>query len=221
MDLHFEVFWVVWPALLRGALNSLVLIVAVMVLSTIIGLIIAFGLNSRIGWFRQIVSGCSWVARGIPPLMLLFVVFLALPQIGIVLSPYVAATTGMTMYISFYFAEAFSAGMRGIPKEQRQAAAALALPRGRTFRRVIFPQMLPAVLPSYFSRATEVVKGTAIAAVVAYPELALAAKQSLTVTFRPIEVLCMVGVVYLVANGLLIWLQVIFERRSERRGGRA
>ena len=61
----------------------------------------------------------------------------------------------------------------------------------------------------------------AIAAVVAYPELAMAAKQSLTVTFRPIEVLSMVAVVYLVANGLLIWLQAIFERRAERRGGRA
>lgn len=220
MDLHFEVFWIVWPSLARGALNSLLLIVTVQVLSTICGLIIAFGLNSHVGWFQRIIAACSWAARGIPPLMLLFVVFLGLPQIGIVLSPFVSATVGMTLYISFYFAEAFSAGMRGIPKEQRQAAAALALPRGRTFRRVIFPQMLPSVLPSYFSRATEVVKGTAIAAAVAFPELATAAKQSLSYTFRPIEVLCMTAVIYLLAGGLLLWLQMIFERRalkSERR----
>lgn len=221
MDLHFEVFWVVWPALARGAVNSFLLIITVLVLTTLFGLIIAFGLNSRLGWCRRVLSACSWAVRGIPPLMLLFVVFLGLPQIGIVFTPFVTATIGMTFYISFYFAEAFSAGMRSIPKEQHQAAAALAFPWWRTFRRVIFPQMLPAVLPSYFSRATEIVKGTSIAAAVAFPELATAAKQSLSYTFRPIEVLCMVAVIYLVANGVLIWLQAVFERRAMRYGGKA
>ena len=76
--------------------------------------------------------------------------------------------------------------------------------------------MLPMILPSYFSRATEITKGTAIAAAVAFPELATAAKQSLTLTFRPIEVLAYASVVYLVINGILIALQHLFEKRALR-----
>lgn len=220
MGLHFEVFWVVWPALARGTLNSVLLSLAVLAASTACALAVAPGLNSRGRWLRRTLAVCSWAARGTPPLMLLFVVFIGLPQIGIVLPPFAAATAGMTLYITFYFAEAISAGMIGIPKEQHQAIAALALPRVRAFRRIILPQMLPMILPSYFSRATEITKGTAIAAAVAFPELATAAKQSLTLTFRPIEVLTFASVVYLVINGILIALQHLFEKRALRHEAR-
>jgi His/Glu/Gln/Arg/opine family amino acid ABC transporter permease subunit len=214
MDLHFEVFWVVWPSLARGTLNSLLLIVTVLITSTACGLMVAFGLNSRIAWLRKTFAIWSWAARGIPPLVILLLVFLGMPQVGVVLPPFIAATVGMTLYISFYFAEAFKGGFAGIPKEQHQAIAALSLPRARAFRRVLFPQILPTILPSYFSRATEIVKGTAIAAAVAFPELATAAKQSLVYTFRPIEVLAFAAVIYIVMNGILIWLQAVFEKRS-------
>jgi His/Glu/Gln/Arg/opine family amino acid ABC transporter permease subunit len=216
---HFEVFWTVWPSLVRGTLNSLLLIATVFLASTACGAAVAFGRRTRFVWLRHLLDTASWVARGIPPLMILLLVFLLPPELGIVLSPFVAATLGMTLYISFYFAEAFDGGFASIPREQYQGIAALALPRFRAFRRIILPQLLPAVLPSYFSRATEIVKGTAIAAVVGFPELATAAKQSLAYTFRPIEVLAFAACIYVVMNGVLMSLQAVFERGS-RRGRR-
>jgi His/Glu/Gln/Arg/opine family amino acid ABC transporter permease subunit len=217
VGLHFEVFWTVWPSLARGTLNSLLLIVTVFFASTLCGAVVALGRRTKFGWLRQILAAASWVARGTPPLMLLLLVFLLPPELGIVPSPFVAATVGMTLYISFYFAEAFDGGFASIPREQYQGVAALALPRFRAFRRIILPQILPAILPSYFSRATEIVKGTAIAAVVGFPELATAAKQSLTYTFRPIEVLALAACVYIVMNGVLMWLQAVFEQASRAR----
>ncbi|WP_206534684.1 amino acid ABC transporter permease, partial [Mesorhizobium sp. M7D.F.Ca.US.004.03.1.1] len=212
-----NVIWLIYPFLLKGAAKTLLLSVVVLMISTTAGLLIAIGMLGKSRLLRGALGVASWVARGIPPLMILLIVFLGLPKLGLVLSPFSAATIGMSAYVAFYFAEAFSAGFASIPREQFQAASALALPRLRVLRRIIIPQMLPAALPSYFSRATEIVKGTSIAAVVAFPEMATSAKQVIAATFRPIETLLIISVVYIILNGILLVLQAHFEMRLKKR----
>ncbi|QQA41964.1 amino acid ABC transporter permease [Pelagovum pacificum] len=208
------------PALLKGALVTLQLTGAALLLATPLGVVLALLRSAPSATVRGTVAGLSWIFRGIPPLLLLFFSFFGLPILGLTLDPMAAAILAMTAYTSFYFAEAFASGLRSVPPGQWQAAAALGLSPGRTLIRIILPQTIPAALPPYISHATEVLKGTALAAAVAVPELTSAARKVFVVNYRPLEVLIVAAAIYAVMDGLLVVLQIMGERWSARRRGR-
>ncbi|MGA0543127.1 amino acid ABC transporter permease [Neotabrizicola sp. VNH66] len=222
MELDFSGVPTVWPALLRGALVTLQLTVAVLLIATPIGCVLALLRNARSAPVRGVLMTLSWIFRGIPPLLILFFAFFALPLIGLKLNPLPSAIVAMSSYMAFYFAEAFTAGLNSVPAGQWQAARALGLSPARTLIRVILPQTIPAALPPYISHATEILKGTALAAAVAVPELASAAKRVFVVTYRPLEILIVAAAIYAVLDAILLILQMAGERWAarRRRGGR-
>ncbi|MBE9638853.1 ABC transporter permease subunit [Salipiger mangrovisoli] len=217
MTLDFSTIPEVWPALMKGAGVTIQLTLAVLILATPGGLLVAFLRLAPQPWLRALVLALSWVFRGIPPLLLLFFAFFGLPIMGLTLQPLPAAILAMTTYMSFYFGEIFASGLRSVPPGQAQAAAALGIPAHRTLMRIILPQTIPAALPPYISHATEILKGTALAAAVAVPELSNAAKKIFVVTYRPLEVLIVAAAIYALLDGVLLLLQMFGERWSNRR----
>lgn len=220
MQLDFSGLPTVLPALLKGTLVTVELTVAVLVIATPLGALVALARSSPSAPVRTGVMVLSWIFRGIPPLLLLFFAFFALPFMGIRLSPLPSAVVAMSAYMAFYFAEAFIGGLNSVPRGQWQAARALGLSPSRTLLRIILPQTIPAALPPYISHATEILKGTALAAAVAVPELSSAAKRVFVVTYRPLEVLIIAAAIYAVLDGLLLILQMIGERWAARRRAR-
>lgn len=220
MKLDFSGVPTVWPALLQGSLVTLQLTVAVLLIATPLGCLVALARTSPIAPVRMTVMALSWVFRGIPPLLLLFFAFFALPFVGIRLNPLPSAVIAMTGYMAFYFAEAFISGLNSVPKGQWQAARALGLSPARTLVRIILPQTIPAALPPYISHATEILKGTALAAAVAVPELSSAAKRVFVVTYRPLEILIVAAAIYAVLDAVLLFLQMWGERWAARRRAR-
>ncbi len=222
MELDFSSVPTVWPALLQGALVTLKLTAAVLVIATPVGCMLALLRNARSAPVRVVLMTLSWIFRGIPPLLLLFFAFFALPFVGVRLDPLPSAVIAMSSYMAFYFAEAFIAGLNSVPAGQWQAARALGLSPSRTLIRIILPQTIPAALPPYISHATEILKGTALAAAVAVPELSSAAKRVFVVTYRPLEILIVAAAIYAVLDAVLLMLQMAGERWAARRrqGGR-
>jgi His/Glu/Gln/Arg/opine family amino acid ABC transporter permease subunit len=217
MGLDFSGVPTVWPALLNGALVTLQLTLAVLLIATPIGVALALLRGSRHAAVRAAVMTLSWIFRGIPPLLILFFAFFALPLMGLRLAPLPSAIIAMSSYMSFYFAEAFVSGLNSVPAEQWQAARALGLSPTRTLVRIILPQTIPAALPPYISHATEILKGTALAAAVAVPELSNAARRVFVVTYRPLEILIVAAAIYAVLDAVLLILQTLGERWSARR----
>jgi His/Glu/Gln/Arg/opine family amino acid ABC transporter permease subunit len=207
----------VWPALLRGTLVTIQLTATVLLLATPLSIVVALLREVPFRPLRYTMTLLSGVLRGTPPLLVLFFVFFGLPFVGVTLPPFPSAVIGMTLYMTFYFAEVFRAGFNSVPIGQFQAADALGLPPGRAFVRIILPQTVPAALPPYISHATEVLKGSALAAGVAVPELTNAAKQVFVVTYQPFAILLAAAAIYAVLDGMLIGLQVAGERWAARR----
>ncbi|PZQ47585.1 MAG: amino acid ABC transporter permease [Rhodovulum sulfidophilum] len=220
MELDFSGVPTVWPALLRGTLVTIELTVAVILIATPLGIAVALLRDHRAGWVRALIAALSWIFRGVPPLLILFFAFFALPFLGLRLDPLPSATIAMSSYMAFYFAEAFRAGLASVPEGQWQAARALGLSPARTLLRIILPQTIPAALPPYVSHATEVLKGTALAAAVAVPELSSAAKRVFVVTYRPLEILIVAAAIYAVLDALLLLPQFLGERWAARRRAR-
>jgi His/Glu/Gln/Arg/opine family amino acid ABC transporter permease subunit len=221
VSLDFGVILIVWPALARGALVTIQLTLVVLALATPLAVLVALARDAKSRAIHLPFAVASWILRGIPPLLVLFIIFFGLPHVGVKLDPFPSATLAMTLYMAFYFGEVFRGGLASVPQGQFQAARALGLSPTRSFVRIILPQTVPAVLPPYISHATEVLKGTALTAAVAVPELTGAAKEAFVATFRPIEILLVAALAYALMDGVLITLQFRGERWAAARRARS
>ncbi|MBM3521473.1 MAG: amino acid ABC transporter permease [Alphaproteobacteria bacterium] len=217
MDLDFTIVFEAWPFLLRGVWVTLQLISLVLLVSAPLAVLVALARNSRHGWIAGPIGVLSWAMRGVPPLLVLFLVYFVLPQFGLPIKPFPAAVAGMTLYMMFYFAETVRAGLASVDAGQFQAARALGLPPARTFVRVILPQALPSTIPPYVSHATEVVKNSALTASIAVAELTGNAYQLIISTNRAFEILIAIAIVYGTIDAVLLLLQAKAERKNLRR----
>lgn len=201
------------PYILQGAVVSLELIVIVLGTGTVLAVPLALARNAPQRWVSLPVGLMSWAARGLPPIVVLFLVYFVAPQLGITVDPFPAAAIGMTAYVSFYLAEAVRSGLAAVDPGQMLAIRALALGPLRGFVRVVLPQALPAMIPPYINYATEVVKDSALASAIAVPEMMGNASQLITSVGQPFQILLIVGAVYVILDGILLLAQAKAERR--------
>lgn len=152
------------------------------------------------------------IFRSIPLLVLLIVVYYAMPFVGIRLSPFVSAVTALSLVSAAYTAEIFRAGIEAIPHGQFEAAAALGLSRRHTMVDVILPQAIRIVIPPLTNNCINVLKDTALASVVAMPDLLKQATQAQALAANPSP---LIGAAILYV--LLLWPMVTVVAVLEKR----
>lgn len=152
------------------------------------------------------------VFRSIPLLVLLVLVYYALPFVGVRLSSFAAAATALSMVSCAYTAEIFRAGIEAIPKGQFEAAGALGLGFVDTMRDVVLPQALRIVTPPLTSNCINVLKDTALASVVAMPDLLKQATQAQALAANPTPLIG-AALLYLALLLPLVRLVGYFEAR--------
>ena len=155
------------------------------------------------------------VFRSIPVLVLLFVVYYALPFAGIRLSSFTSAAAAISMVSAAYSAEIVRAGIEAVPRGQFEAARALGLHFVFTMRKVVLPQALRIVVPPLTSNAINVIKDTALASVVAMPDLLKQANQAQALAANPTP-LIVAAAIYLLILLPLVRLVGVLERQFAR-----
>ncbi len=123
--------------------------------------------------------------RSIPLLVLLVLIYYALPFVGVRLSSFAAAATALGLVSCAYTAEILRAGIEALPRGQTDAAQALGLGFVDTLRHVVLPQALRIVTPPLTSNCINVMKDTALASVVAMPDLLKQATQAQALAANP------------------------------------
>jgi polar amino acid transport system permease protein len=200
------------PQLLQGLLTTVLLGIASIVLGFVGGLAMAlirlFGVPSLRHAARLYID----VFRSIPLLVLLVLVYYALPFVGLRLSSFAAATTALSLVSCAYTAEILRAGIEAIPKGQFEAAAAIGLGFFDTLRDVVLPQALRIVTPPLTSNCINVLKDTALASVVAMPDLLKQATQAQALAANPTP-LVGAAILYLLLLLPLVRLVGVFEAR--------
>jgi polar amino acid transport system permease protein len=152
------------------------------------------------------------VFRSIPLLVLLIVIYYALPFVGIRLSPFAAATTALTLVSGAYTAEIFRAGIEAIPRGQFEASMALGLSWRQMMTDIILPQAVKVVIPPLTNNCINVIKDTALASVVAMPDLLKQATQAQALAANPTPLIT-AALIYVA----LLWPLVLLVSRFERR----
>jgi His/Glu/Gln/Arg/opine family amino acid ABC transporter permease subunit len=203
---NLRLFW-------EATLMTVVISVATIVLSVILAFPLAILRDSRLAPLRWLTAFYSWMTRAFPALTLLFLVYYGLPQVGIYFDPLPAAIIGLTVSAAGYNMEYIRAGLRSVPATQFEAARALGMPVGMALRRLIIPQAMRVILPPLTSNLTLLLKGSSLASLVAVTELTGQAMALISYTYKPIEILVVVGIVYLLLNGVVIAIQKLVERR--------
>ncbi|GAA1276342.1 amino acid ABC transporter permease/ATP-binding protein [Pseudonocardia aurantiaca] len=177
-----------------------------------LGLLLAGMALSR----NRVVSGVartySVIFRGTPLVLQLVFVFTALPHAGVVLSPIMAAGVALAANEATFFAEIFRSAVIGVDKGQTDAARAVGLRPGTVLRRIIGPQAGRAAIPAIGSEAVSTMKNSALASIIAVPELTLRSNQLASATFDYFSIFFASGVMYLMLTGAITGLQLIIER---------
>ncbi len=155
------------------------------------------------------------IFRSIPLLVLLIVVYYALPFVGIRLSPFLSAVTALSLVSAAYTAEIFRAGIEAVPHGQFEASAALGLSNRNTMVDIILPQAIRIVIPPLTNNCINVMKDTALASVVAMPDLLKQATQAQALNANPTPLIG-AALIYIA----LLWPMVAVVARLERHFNR-
>ena len=198
--------------LLQGLWITLQLGAASIVAGLVLGLGLAMARLYGPGPVRFVTRLYIDIFRSIPLLVLLIIVYYALPFVGLRMSPFASAMSALTLVSGAYTAEIFRAGIEAIPKGQFEASAALGLNGRQTMADVILPQAVRIVIPPLTNNSINVVKDTALASVVAMPDLLKQATQAQALAANPTP-LIVAAVIYIA----FLWPLVALVSRMERR----
>ncbi|KAE9629036.1 amino acid ABC transporter permease [Parasedimentitalea maritima] len=214
LDIFFNVSVMqrAFPILLRGLTNTIVLGFTAIFFGGILGVLVCLVRLYAPKPLRLLAVAYIDLLRAIPILVVLILVYYALPFAGITLSSFVAAAVALSMVLAAYSAEVVRAGIEAVPKGQFEAATALGLSFPRTMQKVILPQALRIVIPPLASYSVSIFKDTSLASVVAMNDLLKQATDAQALFANPTP-LILAAVFYIV----LLWPLVRFTSRLEER----
>ncbi|WP_027820907.1 amino acid ABC transporter permease [Paraburkholderia bannensis] len=163
-----------------------------------VGLVLLVMRVSSSRLLRAIVRIYIEVFQGTPLLLQLFIVFFGLPLVGVDVSPWVAATLGLTFFTSAYLAEIWRGCVEAVPKGQWEASASLAMNYFEQLRHVILPQAARIAVGPTVGFGVQAIKDTALVSIIGFAELTKAGTIISNATFRPFLVYGLVALIYFV-----------------------
>jgi len=190
-----------WRELLDALLNTLKVSLIAIAGAFASGLVLGAARAHRIPGVSQVTAVYVEIIRNTPILVQIFMLFFALPQVGIRLDAFTTAWLSVMLWGGAFNSENFRAGFEAVPERYREAGLALGFGRFATFLNVTLPIGGRISLPSSINTYISVVKNTSLMYVIGYPELTTTAINIANLTLETLEALTVLGIVYLT----LVW----------------
>lgn len=223
------------PVVLDGVRLTIVLTVVAMLVGLVVGVAAAVARLSENAVLRWTAASYIWLFRGTPVLVQLvfwFNIGIVFPTLGLtipltdvtvfsvdantVVTPLNAAILGLGLNSGAYIAEIVRAGITSVGRGQLEAAYALGLDPRRTLRRIVLPQAIPVAVPPLGNEFVSMLKYSALASVIAVPELLGSVEQIYSTNLRTLELLVVASLWYLALTTAFSTLQMLLERRLSR-----
>ncbi len=206
-------FWQILAQLARGLGYTLVVTLACIATGLVTGLALAILTRLRPPGLGVLLAIYSYVFRGVPVLVLLFMVFFGLPGIGLEVPPLLAMMLSLGLIAGAYLAEVFRAGFNAIDPNELLAAEAMGLRRREILVAIELPQMLRFAVPGMLNEFTTILKYSPFAYTVGIPDVMKQAMTLAATSLRGLEIYLAVGVIYFLVYKLLLALMRAVERR--------
>lgn len=205
-----------WP-MARAALTKTI---PLTVISFAVGMVIALAIGLMRMSSHPVVAGVARLyisfIRGTPLLVQLFLIFYALPQLGVKINPFLAAVIAFSLNVGGYAAEIVRSSVESLPKGQWEAASTVGMGYATTLRRIILPQAARTAVPPLSNTLISLVKDTSLAATILVVELFRRAQIAAAPSFEFLALYGMAALYYWVICLVLSFAQSRTETRLNR-----
>ena len=198
--------------LLQGAGYTLLITFACAATALVVGLAIAMARELGGAWLSAVLSAAVYVLRGVPMLVLLFIVFFGLPGIGLDVPPLLAMMLSLGLISGAYLSEVFRGAFAEVNSNEVLAAQSMGFTRFETLRMIKLPQMTRFAVPGMVNELTTVLKFSPFAYTVGLPEITKQAMALVATTMRGIEVYAAIGLLYFGIYRLLLAAVRLIEK---------
>jgi polar amino acid transport system permease protein len=209
-----------WSGYLSLILQGAVVTVQLTVMGSILALIMAFaaglGRLSRYAVVRWLATIYIEFFRGTSIFVQLFFAYFVLPFVGITLTPMQAGVLGLGLNVGAYAAEVVRGAILSVGREQYEACVALNLSRAQCMRRVILPQALLFMLPTFGNNAIELLKATSVVSLISLADMTFQANIVRSQTGNTLLPFTTILVIYFALAMIIAVAMRALERRMAR-----
>ncbi|MCB4920918.1 amino acid ABC transporter permease [Brucella intermedia] len=177
------------------------------------GLVVALGRTSAKRWLRYLMATYIQIFQGTPLLIQLFFVYFGLPILGIRVDIWVALIIGLSLHASAFLGEIWRGSIQAVSTGQDEAARALGIGYFHRMKDVVLPQAFRIGLPATIGFLVNLIKGTALAALLGLTELTRSGQLMANITFEPMKVYGTVGLIYFIICVPLTYYSARIEKR--------
>ena len=203
-------FYEILAQLAQGLSYTVLVTLVCCATGLVIGLTLACLRRLSMSGLTPIIDAYTYVFRGVPVLVLLFMVYFGLPSVGIKVPPLMAMAMSLGLVTSAYLAEVFRGAFNSVDAMEVLAGEAMGMSRLQVLWYIELPQMLRFSVPGMINEFTSVLKYSPFAYTVGIPEITKQAIALTSTTLRGVEVYFAVGILYFaIYRILLIGIQLI------------
>jgi His/Glu/Gln/Arg/opine family amino acid ABC transporter permease subunit len=201
------------PLLARGTLVTLQISLVAGVLACIIGFTLGLAALSHVQLLRWVIAAYVDFVRGTPLLIQVFLVFFALPVIGIRFDEIWAGIIALAFNTSAYIAETVRGGVGSVERGQAEAARSIGMVPRQILTYILLPQALRPIVPPLTNELISMTKNTSLLSVISVYELTRAGQAIISVHFVPFEIYLLLALYYYALIKALSYLSRWIERR--------
>jgi His/Glu/Gln/Arg/opine family amino acid ABC transporter permease subunit len=205
--------WYAVPYMLRGAVVTLEISFWSMLLATLVGVVMGLISVSDLRTLKAIIRAYVYFVRGTPALVQIFLVYFALPRIGLELSPFWSGVVALAFNSAGFIAEIVRAGLQSIDIGQTEAALSIGMTGRQAILHILLPQSLRRITPPLTNEVITLIKTSSLLSVISITELTRSAQLIIAERFVPFELYAALAVFYLIMISVLSRASEYVERR--------
>lgn len=213
MNFDWDLVGKALPLLATGLLTTLRICSLAMLLGLALGGLLGLAALSRSRPLRWAVMAYVDFIRGTPLLIQIFLVYFALPVVGVNLPEFWAGVLALGLNAAGFIAEIVRSGVGAVEKGQAEAARSIGMRHRQILWHVLLPQSLRTVVPPATNELITLVKGSALLSVISVYELTRAGQAIIAVHFAPFEIFLLIALYYYLTISALAWFSRWLERR--------
>lgn len=210
--IDFDLIWNSVPSLLQGVILSLQISFLAASLGLVFGTFLALAETTKVTPLNYAVIAYVTFFRGTPMLVQILFVYYVLPQFGLMIPPFWAASIAIGLNSAAYISQSIRSGINAVPKGQFEAAKTLGLSHWTTMRAIVLPQAFRVALPALGNEFITLIKDSSLASVIGVMELSKEASIIRSRTYDPFSILLAVSFIYLTLTGVVSLLMNKIEK---------
>ncbi len=200
------------PLMLRALWVSVYVTLGSFILGSGLGVFVYLGRDSGSRLLRTLAASFIEIFRNTPLLVQLYLIYFGLPQFGVNLNPLWSTLLGMTLNNAAYTSEIFRAGIQSVPAGMREAASALGMRFGQTFRYVVLKPAIRNVLPALTNQFIVLFLFSSVGSVISLNELTATLEDLNQRTLLTLEVFSVGALLYYVTSAAIAWSSRLAEK---------